>query len=388
MATMMTLGEFYRYLREKRKLIADIYREVEEVQYQFNDLHTRQRQEHQKLVATYAPLLAEPGEDLAPELKQLLDAQVQVERQALQDEMARLEAETAAKRQQADSFVSEAQRQVTYLRDQNPILNQQEEELKARRTSLEADIERLKLQIRQLGGLPIGWLVNLFKRQRLRRELADAEENLQAVLRGIRAVREKWQEEKNRLQASQVELQGKWQALSVETAQLQARLDFVASNLDQESQRNAARNLLNNMIESPVVQGTWAERLTPLAELLRAQKNYETGLTAVAEILGLLTGLGEGMDRFIRSVATVYEEQRRYKLPQLTLTLSDAATALHSLWPDLQSKVKDEKYLGANPLEFSQRVQEFATSRLHEPAIQKMFDDMGEALTAATKAWR
>jgi hypothetical protein len=94
------------------------------------------------------------------------------------------------------------------------------------------------------------------------------------------------------------------------------------------------------------------------------------------------------MDRFIRSVATVYEEQRRYKLPSLSLNLSNAVTSFHTVWPDFQAKVKDEKYLGTHPLEFNQRIEDIVQARINEAAIQKMFEDMGDALTRATKAWR
>jgi len=58
------------------------------------------------------------------------------------------------------------------------------------------------------------------------------------------------------------------------------------------------------------------------------------------------------------------------------------------MWPDLQAKVKDEKYLGTHPVEFDQRIREIMPKRLSEAAIQKMFDDMGSALNQATKAWR
>jgi hypothetical protein len=63
-------------------------------------------------------------------------------------------------------------------------------------------------------------------------------------------------------------------------------------------------------------------------------------------------------------------------------------TSFHAIWPDLQTKVKDEKYLGTHPLEFERRIKDLMPSRLGEAAIQKMFQDMGDALTQATKAWR
>jgi chromosome segregation ATPase len=387
MATTMTLGNFYSYIRNNRKRIADIYREIEEIQYQFNDLHARLLQGRQKLIDTYVPLLLKT-DDLPADLAQLLATQEKVERDALQKEISALEEETTLKRQKADQLIKQAQEQIAQLRQQNPILNEQEEQLKARRASIEREIQRLDNELKRLGCFPIGWLTNYFRRRRLLTQRRKLAENLEAINRGIRAVRAKWQEEKKRLQESQAELQRQWQALSVEVAQLQARLDDLTANIEEYSKQRAARNWLSNLQDLPATDEPWRERLAPLVELNRKKVQYEAGLTSVAEILGLLKGLGEGMDRFIRSVATVYEEQQRYKLPELRLNLSDAVTSFHAIWPDFQAKVKDEKYLGAHPLEFSQRIKEVVQQKLHESAIQKMFEDMGNALTEATKAWR
>ncbi len=382
MGTKMSLADFYKYVRQNRKRMSDIYREIEEIQYQFNDLYSTQMQERDKLIAAHAPKLLEDPEDLPLELRHRLEKQEQAELQALMEEITKLKSETEDKRRQADSLIKQAQDQTAYVRGQNPILDQQEEELKARQASIERDLARMDAEIDQLG------LFKFFERRRLRKDRAQLAENLESVKAGIRAVREKWQADKRRMQEAQTGLQSQWQALSVETAQLQARLDYLAANVDALSKRNAAQNLLENLKELPVAEGPWEDRLRPLVELGQNQRSYETGLTSVAEILGLLKGLGEGMDRFIRSVGTVYEEQRRYKLPSLTLDLSDAVTSFHSIWPDFQSKVKDEKYLGTHPLEFNRRIQTIVQERINEDAIQKMFDQMGAALTSATKAWR
>ncbi len=387
MPTTITLADFYNYVRDGRKRIADVYREIEEIQFQFNDLHARQLAERQKLISAYAPLL-QKGEDLPPELQQLLAAQEQTERQALREEIARLEKEVADKRSTADSFIQLGQKQVAALREENPILNQQEEGLKARRASLEQEIQRLDLELKQMGCFPLGWLTHFFQRRRLRREREQLAGNLEALNNGIRIVREKWQTRKKELQQNQADLQGKWQALSVEASQLQARLDDLTTNIDDLTRRNAARNLLGNLREVPVTEGAWRDKLSPLVELSRNKSGYEVGLTTVAESLGLLKGLGEGMDRFVRSVSTVYEEQRRYKLPMPRVTLSDAVTSFHAQWPAFQAKVKDEKYLGTHPLEFSQRVREIIAGQFQEDAIKSMFEDMGSALTKATKQWR
>jgi chromosome segregation ATPase len=382
MGTKMSLADFYKYSRENRKRIADIYREIEEIQYQFNDLYARQVEERRKLVNAHAPLLLENSDDLPEELGQAMDDQERVEREALEEEIAALKAETAEKRQKADDLIRQAQRRVTNLRQQNPILDQQEEELKARRTSMENQIQELDDEIERLG------ITSFFKKRQLRGEREQLMDNLDEIEAGIRAVRERWQEEKKAVQASQSDLQSQWQALSVEVAQLQARLDHLVTNMDREVKMRAAQNWLNELQELPDVEGPWQERLRPVVELGRNRKQYEAGLTSVAEILGLLKGLGEGMDRFLRSLATLYEEQRRYRLPALTVSLSDAVTSFHAMWPEFQSEVKDEKYLGTHPLEFNRRVSNIVEEHINEEDIQKMFDDMGQALSQAAKAWR
>lgn len=382
MATAMTLAQFYNYVRTSRQRMADVYRETEEVQFQFNDLHTRRLNERNKLVGVLAPQLLE-GSDVTEGLKAALEARVQVERQLLLDRIAALNKELTEMRQNSEQLISEGQKQIAHLREQNPVLNQQEEGLKARRATLQQQLNELDAQIKRMGCLT-GYLA----RRRLVAERKKLAENIASMTQGIRVVREKWKTEREKVQAEQVELQTKWQALSVDISQKQALLDDLTVNLESRSRTDAARNLLAELKELPADAGPWRDRLAPLVELNRSESNYVVGLTSVAEILGLLKGLGEGMDRFIRSVGTVYEEQNRYKLAELRLSIPDDVTAFHSYWPTLQAMVKDEKYLGTHPLEFAQKVKEAIGSRLGATQIQKMFEQMGAALTAATKQWR
>ncbi len=388
MVAQMTLAEFYNYTRDNRKRIADVYREIEEIQSQFNDLHSQQMKERQKLLSSHSEALLDPEADVPPALSELLAEAEQTERQTLTEQIQKLEKEIAEKRGQADGIIAQAQQQVAHLREQNPILDQQEEQLKLRQSRLREEIAQLDAQIRDQGGLPLRWLLNAGKRNKLRKQQAQLTANLQLVTSGIHRVREKWQTEKKALQDRQTELQGNWDAISTETAQLQARLDYLLANFDQEAKRNAAQSLLRGLQEVPPIEEPWKQRLETLVELNRRRRDYEMGLTAVAELLGVLKGVGEGMDRFQRSMATVYEEQRRYRLPSINLQLSDAVTSFHESWPAFQAKVKDERYMGAHPIEFHQRVQEVVRDRLHEAAIQRMFEDMGNALNRATKAWK
>ena len=386
MVATMTLAEFYRYTRDNRKRVADVFREIEEIQYQFNSLYEQQAVERQALIATYAPLLQD-AEDLSDEMARLLAEQEQLARAAIEEEIAKLEPEIAEKRGSGDDLVQEAKRRVADLRKQNPILDQQEEQLKARHAALQGELEQLDAEVKKLNRFPVGWLTNAIKLRGLRKQRLVVFKNIGAYEKGVRTVRKKWQADKKALQDKQADLRNTWQVLSVEVSQLQSRLDHLAANIDQQAKQNAAQRLLSDLQELPTGTGSWKPRLDPLVELNRNEAIYRTGLRTVSEILGLLQGLGEGMDRFILSVGTVYEEQRRYKLSPLKVRLPTAVTTFHDIWPEFQSKVKDEKYLGTHPLEFSQRVEDFTRERLSEKAIKLMFKNMGDALTKATKAW-
>ena len=386
MVATMTLAEFYRYTRDNRKRVADVFREIEEIQYQFNSLYEQQAVKRQALIATYTPLLQD-AEDLSDEMAMLLAEQEQLARAAIEEEIAKLEPEISEKRGSGDALIQEAQRRVADLRKQNPILDQQEEQLKARHAALQGELEQLDAEVKKLNRFPVGWLTNAIKLRGLRKQRLVVFKNIGAYEKGVRTVRKKWQADKKALQDKQADLRNTWQVLSVEVSQLQSRLDHLAANIDQQAKQNAAQRLLSDLQELPTGTGSWKPRLDPLVELNRNEAIYRTGLRTVSEILGLLQGLGEGMDRFILSVGTVYEEQRRYKLSPLKVRLPTAVTTFHDIWPEFQSKVKDEKYLGTHPLEFSQRVEDFTRERLSEKAIKLMFKNMGDALTKATKAW-
>jgi hypothetical protein len=60
----------------------------------------------------------------------------------------------------------------------------------------------------------------------------------------------------------------------------------------------------------------------------------------------------------------------------------------HSAWKPFRELVKDEKYLGKHPLEFSSRVREFTAQHLSDDKIENAFVAMGEALKRATNAWK
>lgn len=381
MSKTVGLGEFCRYVAQQEREIRNVYTEIEEVQQQFNEFHRQLVQAQQAALADTLPMLDDESA-LPPALAQSLLTVVDQERAKLEQEMAEVATLVEARREEADRAIAQAQAELEALRQVNPQLDAEEEAIKAQCTAIQRAIPQFEAEIKALP-----WLTGFFRRRRLRKELEVQRANLVAELGRLREVRERWLEEKRGFQATQAELQSAWQVASTEAAKQQARLDYLQANVGRLSRERGAARFLAELEQAPEAPEPLAAALAKIAELNRTRAEYEAGLRAVAEALGLLKGLAEGMERFGRSADKVLEEQRRYNLRQLRLELSDVVLGFHSLWPALRAQVKDEKTLGAQPAEFSRRVRAAIDGRLSDDAIAAMFESMGDALTRATKAW-
>jgi chromosome segregation ATPase len=381
MSPLVDLSNFTKYVEDNIKRISELYKEVEEVQYQFNDLHGKLMTQWQKQVEATAPKLL--ADDLPPVLRAPLATAQQQEREALEKRIAELAAQAADADAESAKTLQEAQAELARLREMNPLLNEREEQLKSRSLAeleaigkAEADTKALGFFTRFLGGSePQKRLLKLQKQHA--KTLAD-----------LAAVRESWVQKKKEAETRQAELRGKWEAASVKASQLKAEGDYLKLNLLGLAGKRGAQRLLTEMSETPAVEGEWRRALQEIVELNRQIKEYRAGLTSVAESLGILTGVRTGMERFYQSVSKLYEEQTRFNLKPLKVDLAKSVVEFHNIWAEFRGKVKDDKYLGKRPLEFSQTAQAYTQSRLTDQAIKDMFERMGQALTTAAKAWK
>lgn len=381
MPEKMVLARFCSYVGEQWRAAQQVYAEIEEVQYQFNEIYRQRLEAWQGALARTVPLLVTP-ESLPPGVAQSLLEIVDRERARLVEEIGRLQEQVTEKRSAADAAAAAAQAEVAALRQLNPRLDATEEEIKARCACLQAEIARLEAEIRATG-----LVSGLLRRRRLRRERDQQKRDLAEALSQLRAVRQQWVEERQRVEAEQTRLHQVWEAASVEAAELQSRLDYLQANLERLARENGAGQYLAGLQATPDVTEPLRRELAQVVELNRVKAEYEGGLRTVSEALGLLKGLAEGMERFGKSASMVLEEQRQYNLRELQVPVSDAVLAFHAVWPEFRAQVKDEKMLGTHPAEFSRRVHAIIESRLGEAAIAAMFESLGDGLTQATKAW-
>ena len=377
MARSMNLDEFCSYVANQWRAMLQVYAEIEQVQQQLNDIHLRNLQLWQEAVP---PLAAEPSA-LPPQMARDLLAMVEEERAKLEQECRDLGSQIGGLRQRADGALAAAQSELQALRQMNPQLDAEEERTKLLLAELGDSIRALDAQIRGTGWLQLGL------RRRLREQRDESARALQEARTRLRSLRQTWDDQKQRYQGNQARLQQEWEQASIEAAQKQARLDHLQANIKQLARQQGAARYLASLQQAPDVGGRLQPVLNDMVARNRLKAAYEEGLRAVAESLGLLRGLAEGMDRFYRSAEKVLEEQRRYNLARLKVRVDDLVLSFHAVWPEFASQVKDEKALGVDPLEFSRRVHSVIQSRLGDQAIAAMFESMGASLSEATKAW-
>ena len=383
----LRLRDFARYVKENGRWAQAVYGEIEEIQYQFNDLYATELAGWQEQISACITMILENQDRLPPRLAELVEKGKERSRRELEEEIAALGRQTAEQRAAADSLLAQAQAEMAALRESNPTLNEREEQTKANLLSLADKIAALSDQIEESSGGAFGGLKNAGKLRRLRATRKSLRTKHDKANVQLAEVRSQWEKKQKEVEEEQIRLRQAWQEATVAASQAQARFDYLSQNIDELSLRKGIERTVADMEEPAVKDGEMGQALQSMAELNGTKGAYEKGLTSVAEMLGLLKGVREGMERFRQSVDKVYEEQERFNLKPLVVGVSSGVIGFHRAWKDLRELVKDEKFLGRHPLEFSKRVTEFRSARFTDDAVQNMFEDMGSALTRATKKW-
>jgi len=384
----MTLADFHRYLDDKRRELEACYKEVEEVQFQFNDIFKRELEAWKAKFSECYQQVGARRREMPSAFAQLIDRTESEERSRLQAETAGLDKEISESRAKMDDLLAKAQAATGDLRTANPQLNQREEQLKAALAKAEDRYAQAFEELDKLDTFPLGWLTHAGKIQKLRQTQRKAREEQAKVLQQLRQVRQEWVDDIQKASEVQAGLRQEWEQLGVRVSEAETRCTYLQTNLDALAEQGALQKVLENLNEPPDVPGDLGVALKDLVQRNQVRRAYETGLRAVAEVLGLTKGMGEGMTRFQQSVATVLQEQRRYSLKEIHVPVPQSAVTLNETWKELQAKVKDEKQMGTHPLDFSQIVDKYVKERLTDENIQNLFEALGNALSEATAAWK
>jgi predicted nucleic acid-binding Zn-ribbon protein len=383
----MTLAEFHRYLQDKRKELQACYKEIEEVQFQLNEMFNHELEVWQEQLSFCYPRLAKQRDEMHPPFAEQIDAVEDEERERIRQEIADLGQEIEETRRRMDELMAQGQAATKALREQNPKLNEREEHLKKLISDYEEEYAQAYEEIEALRRPPLGGLTHLPKILRLRRVQKRAKEQQRQAIEEMREVRQTWKQRIEETGETQAELRKEWEGLGTKLSQARGRRDHLQANFDALAQQAALQRVLEELEEPPDVSGELGEGLEKLAKHNKIRQAYETGLRSVAEALGLLKALGEGLDRFGNSVRTVRQEQRRFDLPRTHVMVPHSVAITNQIWKTLQQQVEDEKYMGTHPLKFSRIVDRYIKSRLADEQIESFFQELGQALNRATEAW-
>lgn len=383
----MTLAEFHRYLRARREELQACYKEVEEVQFQLNDIFKRELEVWQEQISFCYPRLAERRDEMPSAFAQQIDRIEAQEKERLRQEIADLAQEIEETGQRMDELMAQGQAATKDLREHNPRLNTREERLKKRVFDYEEEYAQAFEEIEALRKPPFGWLTNLGRIRRLKRVQKRAKEQQRRALEELRDVRRTWKQKIEETGERQGELRKEWEQLSITLSQARGRHDHLRENLDALAEQAALQRVLEELEEPPDVPGALGEGLEKMVKHNKIRWAYETGLRAVGETLGLIKAMGEGLDRFENSVRTVREEQRRFNLSRTHVLVPHSVAATNQIWKVLQDHVEDERDMGTNPLKFSRIVDHYIKSRLTDEQIESFFQELGQALNRATEAW-
>jgi len=384
----MNLDDFHRYLGDKHREIQACYKEIEEVQYQFNDIFKRELDAWQEKFSYCFPRVVAQRREMPPAFAQLIDKTEQEERARIQREIADLEQAIKEGQAKMDDLLAKSQQTVQELHNANPELDASEEKLKAEMVRLQDEYTRAFEEQESLDTFPLGWLTHFGRLQRLKRTQRDAKRKQNEIYKKLAQVRRDWQKWLEEAGETQGQMRAEWQQVGIQVSEAQGRRDHLTANFDALAEQAAIQRVLEELKEPPAVPGDLGAALEDLVARNHVRWNYEVGLRAVAEALGITKGVGEGMQRFQRSVSTVLQEQRRYNLSQVKVPVPGSAAVLNETWKELAARVKDDKYMGMNPVEFSRIIDGYVKERLTDAKIQALFEDMGQALNEATKAWK
>jgi transketolase len=388
----MNAKQLLQYIDRQEQEIQNLVDQLDEIQVAFNAQFDEFKAQHDATLDRLTDQLFERVDALSPELRAAIGQQVENERQQIEERRQKVRDEYLPQRQKAaDELLGNAQTEMADLRALNPQLNTQEEELKAEKARLEAQLaernEEIRVRSRGLG--VVFSFPAIFKADRERQRLIG---RLEVINDSLRKVRQEWEQKRQQTEEHQAALQQRWQLESIAVARLQSELD----QLDDEASRKnlalrrAVRHVLDDLkAPSPGTDPEVEAGLQQMIQLNVQTNDYHEGLASVGGVIGLARGVSSGLQAIGQSVEGLMREQEMHSayLKPLDFSLPERVKTFHEQWPALARQFADEKVVGAHPADFSAAVKPLLEGPLSQASIEAMFNDLGAMIKKATAKW-
>jgi hypothetical protein len=272
------------------------------------------------------------------------------------------------------------------LRKSNPGFNQREEELKAEVARHQQALAEVDAQIVQAGG-GLGWLLKFGKIRELRELHHRWELALYASQAKLIEVRTNWQKQHEQVDTSEDRLQKAWRLRTADLARRTEELQRLQDDLEGVCRREALTALLTDLKEPQPTGLADADAAIQKYISLRTQVADATvGIGDSAELIGLMNGIGSGLEKLQTSVEAVKSEQDMHsELASLKLNTPPVVMDFHGIWDVLLPVVQDENAAALHPRDFHAKLKAEIGSHLTDKQIEAMFVALGDELNRATK---
>ncbi len=389
MSPQYDAASFYNFLAGESKRIAGAFREVEQLQAEFQGAYTRFKTDHDKTLAALGEqVLAIDTDQLPPTVRAQIDARVPVERQTIAERLQVLDKSLLPDYQKkADDLLQRVQKDETERRSQNPKLNEREEALKAEGANWQKQLNDLNTQVgdRARG---LGFIFNAGKIHALDGERQRAIGRLEVINSQLAKVREEWKDLRERTTKEEADWKTQWQTTMQQMGKLRQERDYLAQNVDTVARQRAVTFVLDN-IKTPISDSALQASVNRMVDLNIQTDDFQAALGSVAGILGVMKGVDEGLKRIGESVKAIIAEQERNSqfLRPPKIEISDRAAAFSRVWDEIAAKAKDEKAVAAHPADFVAAMKPILEERLTKDRITDYFNSLGNGLQAAGRGW-
>ncbi len=387
--TFDDLASLLSFLDGNREKITMLVAEIGEIQKEFQTRFVASQQRYEDLKTGLVARLEASGWERPQWLAQRLADRLPKVREQQQRRLESLRRELVQIQEQLAEIEAQEEADRKKLQTENPRLNKREEDLKAKQAELQRKLSRLEAELRQAAS-GLGWLTRIGTIKRIRDDYEQTAISLLRVNERLTEVRQTWRDMAQLHENTEDRLQDAWRLRVAEIARIKADLAVLEGDFEGACRRAAADEILAELSAPlPSEDSDFDREANDMIVAHQQLQSYEQGIVQVAELMGTMKGVAEGLARMRESVQSMKKEQDMHaELRDLRLEAPREVIAFHALWDRVTPVVKDEKQAAARPGDFADRLRAAIGEGLAESSISRMFESLGAELKrAADQQW-
>jgi len=411
---MGRLSDFLDYLQGRRAMLGTLEKRLcliqEKYETFFQEVERVREVELSQLTAHILAARSGEGPPLPEAVNHALDRACEEVERELTQTLKKLHKDQAALEKKAEALRQLSVRAEAAVHEKNVALDQQEEALKARNVELVQRIATYNQRIRTMSR-GFGFLANLFRMRALARERRELEQQKADVVARVDQLRDRWKEAEKGFFDEERDRAERWVKLQTELSALATKINYLEqtapeirlrstvervlypyrpnlprpTDQDPECPRCGSHNAVGTHFCRICAQRLQGDRpdfegsLEEIAELNQHHGEFQEGMKASQEVIGLVRGLISGFKAFEKSVEDVIDSENKYPLPPLELEVPRESRTFGEAME--QRLIAVAANLSEQPTVFAGRVKGLMDDLLTAEKIKTFFEAMGEELS-------